>query len=144
MIQRVQTIWLLLAMACAVLLFYFPVWQVDNTHQQFALDIVGAGVNFHLLGFPLFLFITHAVATWSFKNRKRQLRFCNINILLFLLFLLSALVILQVENHIFSDWHMADFKLGFYLPLLGIVFNLMARQGIRRDEALIESLRRLR
>ncbi len=144
MLQRIQTVWLLLAMACGVLLLYLPVWQVSSGGVTEGMDVIGAGTHFYLLGFPPVIFVTHAVAIFSFKNRKRQLRLCNINIMLFILFLVAAIVILQVENHVFQNFHPGDFKFGAVLPLIGIILNLMAKAGIRKDEELIRSMDRLR
>ncbi len=144
MIQRIQTIWLLLAMACGVLLLYFPVWEISSGGSAQGMDTIGAFTHPYLLGFPPLLFITHAIAIFSFKKRKRQLRFCNITILLFSLFLVAALIILQIENNISSNFHFGDFKLGAVLPLIGIIFNSMAKRGIKKDEELIRSMNRLR
>jgi hypothetical protein len=144
MIQRIQTIWLLLAMACGVLLLYFPVWQLAEGSPLPGMDIIGAGTHFYLLGFPPVIFITHAIAIWSFKNRRRQIRLCNINMMLFILFLVAALVIIQVENGGLSDFHAGSFKVGALLPVLGIIFNFMARGRIKKDEELVRSMDRLR
>lgn len=140
--QRIQTVWLLLAMGCAVLLFYVPVWEASHPLPPHRMSSLSAGLNFKLLGFPLMLFITHTIATWSFRNHRRQLRWCNINIMLFLLFLGAVFFILNAEPGFFAGFHFGDLKLGFYLPLLGIVFNLLARHGIRNDEALMRSVHR--
>jgi len=144
MIQRIQTVWLLLGMACGVALLYFPVWQAGPDTIVEGMDIINVSNPFFLLGVPPVLFITHAIAIFSFRKRKMQLRMCGINITLFLLFLLVALIFLQVENNILSNFSLADFKLGAILPIGGVIFNLMARGGIRKDEELIRSMDRLR
>ena len=144
MLQRIQTVWLLLAMACGVLLLYFPVWQITPGSTAQGMDIIGAGTHFYLLGFPPVIFITHALAIFSFKKRKRQIRLCNINVMLFIIFTIAALVILQVENRVFENFHVGDFKIGAVFPLAGIVFNLIAKSGIKKDEELIRSMDRLR
>jgi hypothetical protein len=144
MLQRIQTVWLLLAMACGVLLLYFPVWQVSSKGVSEGMDVIGAGTHFYLLGFPPVIFMVHAVALFSFKNRRRQIRLCNISIMLFTIFLIAALVILQVENRVTENFHPGDFKFGTVLPLMGIILNLMAKSGIRKDEELIRSMDRLR
>jgi hypothetical protein len=143
MIQRIQTVWLLLAMGCAVALLYFPFWQLSGGIDT-GMDSIGAGTHFYLLGFPPVLFITHALAIFSYKKRKRQLRLCGINIMLFILFFIAAIVIVQVENNLFGNFQIADFKPGAILPLIGILFNLMARSGIKKDEEVIRSMDRLR
>jgi len=144
MIQRIQTVWLLFSMACAVLLLWLPVWAVEVGYESSGMDTIGAGTHFFLLPIPVILFVTHALAIFSFKNRKRQIRLCNINVLLFIIYLVAALVIIQIENNLFENFHPGDFRLGAILPLMGIVFNLMAKSGIKKDEELIRSMDRLR
>jgi cytochrome c biogenesis factor len=144
MLQRIQTVWLLLGMACGVLLLYFPVWQITPGSIAEGMDSIGAGTHFYLLGFPPVIFVTHAIAIFSFKKRKRQIRLCNINVLLFIIFLMAALIILQVENQVLENLHVGDFRLGAMLPLIGIIFNLMAKRNIKQDEELIRSMNRLR
>ena len=144
MLQRIQTVWLLLAMACGVLLLYFPVWQVSSEGVSEGMDAIGAGTHFYLLGFPPVIFVTHAIAIFSFKNRKRQIRLCNINVMLFMIFLVAAIAILQVENHVMQNFHPGDFRLGAILPLIGIILNLMAKSGVKKDQELIRSMDRLR
>ena len=144
MIQRIQTVWLLFAMACGVLLLYFPFWEISAGGVAEGMDTIGANSHFYLLGFPPVMFVTHAIAIFSFKNRKRQMRFCNINILLFSIYIIAGLIILQIENDVFHYFHLGDFKLGSVLPLIGIIMNLIARRGIKKDEDLIRSMNRLR
>jgi peptidoglycan/LPS O-acetylase OafA/YrhL len=144
MIQRIQTIWLLLGMACGVLLLYFPVWQLAAGNPSTGMETIGADTHFYLLGFAPVIFITHAIAIWSFKNRKRQIRLCNINVLLFILFLIAALLIIEIENRGVSNLSAGRFKIGAFLTLLGIIFNFRARRAIKKDEDVIRSMDRLR
>lgn len=131
-------------MACAVLLLYFPVWQALPGIEATGMEQIGAGTHFFLLPIPAILFLTHAYAIWSFKKRKRQLRLCGINITLFILFVISALIIVQTERNVFDNFNISEFRMGFILPLIGIIFNFTARRGIKKDEELIRSMDRLR
>lgn len=144
MLQRIQTVWLLCGMACGVLLLYFPVWEIAPGNTALGMENVGAGTHFYLLGFPPVIFVMHAIGIFSFRKRKRQLRICSINVLLFIIFLVAAAFILQAENKVAENFHPGDFKFGAMLPFIGIIFNLMAKRGIRKDEELIRSMDRLR
>jgi hypothetical protein len=143
MLQRIQTVWLLLAMGCSVALLYFPVWQVDAAISE-GMNSIGANTHAYLLAFPPILFLTHAASIFSFRNRKRQLKFCGFSIVLLVIFLAASLVLIQVENDLLANFHPGDFQWGAMLPVIAILFNLMARKGIRKDEELIRSMDRLR
>jgi uncharacterized membrane protein len=83
------------------------------------------------------------VAIFLFKNRKQQLKFTNIGILLS-----AALVGLEFwqiggfrqENSSL----MGSYAWGAILPIILILFFIMASAGIRKDQKLIKSLDRLR
>ena len=143
MIQRVQTIWLLLSLACCVLLFFIPVWESSSSAPT-GMDEIGAYTHLFLLPFAVLLVVSHLVTIFLFGRRKLQLRFCTANILLYLVFFALALFFIQQENNVFSNFHVQEFKSGALLPWIGIFFNIMARRGIRKDEELIRSMDRLR
>ena len=144
MIQRIQTVYLLLSLACSVLLFFLPVWQAPEGYTGEGLDTIGATSYLFLLPVAGLLVISHLASIFLFKKRKRQKQFCTGNILLYLIFLLLSLVVLQLEHQIFQRFTLYRFQWGAALPFLGIIFNILARNGIRKDEALVRSMERLR
>ena len=144
MIQRIQTIWFLFGMACGVLLLYLPVWHASVMNTAGGMDEIGAYTHPFLLAFAPLLFLTHALSIFTYRKRKRQLMWSAISILLFFLFIVVALLVLETENHIFQNFHVEEFRVGIFLPVAGIIFNLLARRGIKKDEALIRSMDRLR
>lgn len=143
MIQRVQTVWLLLSLACCVLLFFIPVWESSSSASG-GMDEIGAYSHLFLLPFAVLLVISHLVTIFLFGKRKLQMKFCSVNILLYLVFFVLALFFIQQENNVFANFRVTEFKSGALLPWIGIFFNVMARRGIRKDEELIRSMDRLR
>jgi hypothetical protein len=143
MIQRVQTVWLLLSLACCVLLFFIPVWE-SSSPAPLGMDEIGANSHLFLLPFAVLLVVSHLVTIFLFGKRKLQMKFCMANILLYLIFFVLALTFIQQENNVLSNFHLNEFKSGALLPLIGIILNVRARRGIRKDEELIRSMDRLR
>lgn len=141
MIQRIQSVWLLLAAIAGTLTYRLPLWEgtlQDNSKKVF-------------LGPEMLLLFTVIVATsvlalvtiFLFKNRKLQKTLCFLGILLSI-----GIVILEfthVEgfksetNFIESRW-----KFGAILPILMILLFMLAYGGIRKDQKLVKSLERLR
>ena len=107
------------------------------------MDSIGTRSYLYLLAVFVFLFLSNAITIFLFKKRKLQMRFCNFNIILFFVFLLCGLTGVFVEGDI-QHSGITDFKLGAWLCLAGIFFNVMARRGIRKDEELVRSMDRLR
>lgn len=144
MIQRIQTVFLFLSLVCTILLYFIPIWETATGGIDIGMETIGAGTHLLLLPLPVLLVISHLIAIFSYKNRKRQKRFCIGNILLYIIFLLWALLLIQLEHHLFQHFNLMEFRLGAALPIAGIILNILARNGIKKDEALLRSMDRLR
>lgn len=136
MIQRVQTIWMILAAIAAFLtlkfLFYSGTLISDNLyHPLLATD------NF------LILVLTSALGTgiiiniFLFKSRKIQMRIIIIAILLECLIIF--LYIKQTNNY-----STGNYSLWSALHILIIIFLIFAARGIYKDSKLIKESNRLR
>ena len=142
MIQRIQTIWLLLAAIAGFFLTKLPLYEgstgsglpVTYTATEslllFALTIVAA-----LLAF---------VSIFLFKNRKQQMRFSLFGILLSII--LTGLVVYMFDSFKTANpgFTKSSYSWGALLPLAMIIFFIMAWNNMRKDEKLIKSLDRLR
>src|SRR5690606_32781549 len=94
MIQRIQTVWLLLASATLLLLFLFPYLQYfDNFGVAMAVKITGIyqGVSAGVIQMQSFILQTIAtvivsliplVSIFNYKDRKKQLNITYLNILM--------------------------------------------------------------
>jgi len=136
MIQRVQTLWMILA-AIAVFLtiefsFYSGTLALDNSYQT-----VTATDNF------LILILTSALGTgiiiniFLFKTRSIQMR-----IILAAMLIECLIIFLYIrETNKFSE---GNFNLWAVLHLLIIIFLILAAKGIYNDSKLIKESSRLR
>ena len=129
MLQRIQTIWIFLAIIGAIFLFI--------TGQDFSLFgpvpfISFACVILVLLGFLSIL---------SYKDRKRQIQLNNISLIINALLLgLLAYWLLTLSGGI----NFPEKGIEPVLPLLSIICLLIANVYIRKDERLVKSVDRLR
>jgi hypothetical protein len=142
LIQRIQTIWLLLSAAAAALMYRLPLWSYQRTGAVEWTDYV-APESLLLLTLVTAALVNSAVNVFLFRNRPLQKKLCILGIILALLIL--AVEVMQVEeirqtlNPTAGRW-----QLGALMPMLMIVFLVLAFLGIRKDDALIKSLDRLR
>jgi hypothetical protein len=143
MIQRIQTIYLFLAtIVSGVLIFVFNLW---NTIKQeiFVVDLFSREV-ISLKVIP-FMFISSAVlslmAIFLFKNRKLQFVMGRI-IILINLFLLVLLIYLSLT--LSGETTVSEKGIGMFLPILAILFIVLANKAIKKDEDLVKSVDRLR
>lgn len=136
MIQRAQTIWMILAAAAVFLTFKFPFYSgtllANNSYHE-----VMAADNFFLLILTSALGTCILINIFLFKQRSIQFR-----IIIFALLgecLIIFLYIKQIEK--FST---GNFSLWSALHLLIILFLIFAAKGIYNDSKLIKESNRLR
>ncbi len=142
MIQRIQTIWLLIAATLAFLALQFPFYignkMVDNIATPMELTGRSDG-NFFALICSVAIALLSLIAIFMFKQRKTQVRMV---IVAFLLSLVN-IVLFIMESREFLPGQ-GGFHLSSAFVFLIPVFLILAWRGIYKDEKLIKSLDRLR
>ena len=138
MIQRIQSVWLLLASIFDAITFRFPFyvgdWQRDATPATVDLN---AQSTIWLTILTVLTGVLAFVNIFLFNNRKLQLKLTYAG--LALCAVLLTLYFLEI-GHFFSG----DIALWSLFYFAIFVFYLLAARGIRKDEKLIKSLDRLR
>jgi hypothetical protein len=133
MIQRIQTIWLLLACAAAFSVLRFPFYY---TPTPFALEINGSAGYSTLISLAFSACLSF-ITIFLYGNRMLQLKVVIVN------FLLSVLVGYFVYKII-----VANPGGGFTLPSLALfiipVLQIMAMVNIYKDEMKVKSADRIR
>ena len=132
MLQRIQSIWLLLAAVFAFLTFKLAFFQPAN--QEGAINAqsnMWLTITAALSGSLAFL------AIFFFNNRKLQLRLCIFGIML----AVALITLCFFEMSKFTNGSIALTSV-IYFAVLG--FYILAVRGISKDEKLIKSMDRLR
>lgn len=136
MIQRIQTIYILLVGLIMVSLFvWFPEIKNDSGEYLFTRD---EPLYFALIFISIALAI---IAILSYKKRKRQFVINRLNILCNLI-LLGVFVYQSLR--VPGETLVSEKGIGMFLPVLSIVFLVMANRAIQKDESLVKSVDRLR
>lgn len=153
MLQRKQTLWMLLAVICAVLTFkfafYFGNMKVGLNGiaplEVKALPTFGAGAVSAGSGSVLILIVTVIIIAgtliniFNFKARKKQLW-----ITIGLIFLSLLNILLYWWKSGVPPFESGNYSLGALVSLAVPVFLILAARGIRKDEKLVKSADRLR
>jgi len=136
MIQRIQTVYLLLAAGVSSgLIFTLHLWTTSSDVKVFAYD--------ELLYLGLFLgsALLSIISIFSFKNRKFQFVLGRLNIILnFILLGIFVYLLLMPPGE--SD--ISEKGVGIFIPILSIVLLVLANKAIKKDEDLVKSVDRLR
>ena len=139
MIQRQQTLWLLLSTAAAILSFIFPFLTGKGVDKTGAVTDVSlrADSSFLLLICTAASVILSAAAIFVYKDRKLQMKLALLGLLLAVIII--ALYIMQMNK--VSKSTLALFAV---LPFAVLAGYYMAFRLIRKDEKLVKSLDKLR
>lgn len=152
MIQRKQTLFLVLAVIASVCCLSMPLATLmptgmSATSQVFNLWIADGNGSHDFSTWPLFAVLLLSAASgflsiFLYKNRRRQAAVCVANIFLLLAwYLLFAWLVFSGEQSAASTL-VPEIPLA--LPAVAIVLYFMARQGIMADERLVRSMDRIR
>jgi hypothetical protein len=138
MIQRIQSIWLLLVAAFAATTFRFPFangdWLKDDLTTTVPLD---ATTSIWLTILTVIAGAFGFVAIFLFDNRRLQLRLCYIGIVVTIgLLVLYFMQLQNFNNSVIALWCI------FHFAILGCY--ILAARNIWKDEKLIKSMDRLR
>jgi hypothetical protein len=153
MIQRIQTLYLLIATALMAITTFTPMARFFDGVQEYTLsafalkDAAGAVAQPTLyMGILLALAgVLPFVVIFLFKNRQLQIRLCAAEIVL----LIGSLIVMGIYYYLSARMFNAangiiSIKIGIVLPLVAIVFVALAIRSIFRDEVLVRSLDRIR
>ena len=159
MIQRVQSLFLAGVVVCLIAALFFPIWQkMDQDNQTGAVlkvmhtEIYSSQEPVKMEQFPTVVLgilacvgiIVAVVEIFSYRNRLLQMKLGALNSLVLAGFLgLSVYFTFRMEKMITITGE-GTYDLGMYLPAVALICNLLANRFIRKDEALVKSVDRIR
>ena len=153
MIQRIQTVYLILATVLISLMHFLPMVKIlagtnaivvfrsngffnENTTER----LLPALPFFLLISIVIILYLT---AIFFFRNRNLQARICRLNILL-LVGSMGLMTYYIIHVYKLVDADSMTTKIPVLFPLIAIVLTWLAIRGIVKDEALVRSVDKIR
>lgn len=149
MIQRIQSVFLLLAAGAMGSQFAVPYLQTPDGNPARTLPALADGVlnpqdNPGLLGLTVLGAIVSLAAIFLFKNRSLQARLAGIGAGVGVLLLALATFTAKTTLDQAPADGSIQFSLGLALPVVALILNWLAARAIRKDESLVRSMDRLR
>jgi hypothetical protein len=153
--QRIQTVFLVIAIISLIAAILFPVWlhqAIGQTHKLFALHYSIIGQSGDMITTQYFPYCTTAILAVAsitlsifeigkYKDRVLQMKLGALNSLFLAGVILSAFLF---SNQLSKEFQGGQFGLGLWLPGIAVICNLLANRFIRRDEKLVRDSNRLR
>jgi hypothetical protein len=138
MIQRIQSVWLLLAAAFDAITFRFPFFSGDWSKDTLPAVIdLNARTTIWLTILTVITGLLAFITIFLFDNRKVQLKLCYLGI--FLTAILLTMYFLEMGQ--FLSGNVALWAVFYFAILASFI---LAARGILKDQKLIKSMDRLR
>lgn len=160
MIQRIQSVFLLLLALSMLSVLMLPIWSKTDPAGQGTALLTATSLSFvnaapggtsmaSVATWPIAVLAAASAALalfeiFQFRNRFLQLKLGMGNFLLIVGTIGANFYYSNMGERLLNIKLIGDFEAGFYLPTLALILNLLASRFIRRDERLVRSMDRLR
>lgn len=150
MIQRIQTIYLLVVVALGITLLFMPVLQLVTPEEAAELQVwevsaFGGAPLEGIWGLTLATVLIPLLALVDIFLYRRRILQARLNIFLVMLCLgwygVLAIYVWLAKLSLSVDWHILPWAA---IPLICMVLTLMATRRILKDEALVRAADRIR
>ena len=151
MIQRIQSLYLLIAAIITATLFKLSFLRFITISEEYIFtykglfDTVTEGY-FHTnyAGYLLILMVIFfpLLTIFIFNRRTLQIKFCNYT-LIFILLLITELIYYIIRFQGILDAKI-KFDIGILIPVISFLLVYLARKNIQKDEDLVKSVDRIR
>ena len=153
MIQRIQTVYLLIITILTVLMLFFSLATIQAGGVFYTFDATGVSTvatqpeliypTWGLFALTTIIALLALITIFLYKKRVLQIRFCVFNAILLVGFYgVFAFFAWTLKGQMGMDQFLVKFPLVF--PLVCLILDYLAIRNIGADEALVRSLERLR
>jgi hypothetical protein len=144
MLQRIQSLYLLVAIILSgIVSFFLPFWVNQEMEVVFLDSMLQTG-ELTVLAIPALFILSGIISImtlFSFKTRTKQIVFNRLNIVIN--FLLLGIIVYHLLM-LPGETVVSEKGIGVFIPLIVIVLLALANKAIIKDEKLVKSVDRLR
>jgi len=144
MIQRIQTLYILIVLILHVLMVFSPIvkyfgedWVVLNAYS-----ISDYEKTLPLTILIALVIIINLITVFLYKKRTLQIRLLVINVVL--IFGVLFFIGFYTYQILQTNEYKAYYQVACIYPLISIIFTFLAILAIKKDEALVRSMDRIR
>ncbi|UZD24665.1 DUF4293 domain-containing protein [Algoriphagus halophytocola] len=158
MIQRVQSIFLLLVAIAMGLTLGMPLWvqELASSGETWKLDalfmnqmdasgeVLSSSSHWYIAAIAAFVGLLAIISIFQYRNRARQMMINMVNSLFMVALVAIVFLTTNGVNKEIGAVDNGSYEIGFWAILAAMVCNMLANRFIRKDEALIKSVDRIR
>lgn len=152
--QRIQSLYLGLAIILNLLIHVFSIATIEASGQHYEFTLWGLlsaetseilYSSYPLLGLNLISVLLSLVIIFMFKKRQLQIKLSQLNLFIQMGFVaaLFFLVDAAIESLNLTD-SAVNYELGAFISLVPLLFIYLAIRSIKKDEALVRAADRIR
>ncbi len=147
-IQRIQSVYLLIAVILMVVFAFFPALTFELGGRQFVYGALEAGkvgvthIDPLMLMLVVLISLLALIDIFLFKNLQRQMTVCFVDIIIGLAMLVAIGIQAFYVNG--KDGVTLTWQWYLLLPILSIVFLMLAHKAMSRDKKMLCDSDRLR
>jgi len=144
MIQRIQSVYLLIAtLLSGGLIFVLNLWVNEQGAEFFVMDSFNSE-NILLKVMAVLFFVSSVLTLIAiFQFKKRQLQFVLGRLSILTNFIILGIIVYFSQN-LSGEINVSEKGIGLLIPILTVVFVVIANKAIKKDEELVKSVDRLR
>lgn len=143
MIQRIQTIYLIFLFLFNGIGIFLNRYVLSRIEEGFVeLNVLTLDIVFIMLS--ALLLILSIITIFNYKRRGLQIRFCQFMISLNLFFIVIIGVYVYRQLSLPGGFSFPEKGIEWIIAFISIVFALLARKAIKRDDELVKSADRFR
>lgn len=158
MIQRIQTVFLLVVALAMGAFIGLPVWEKVGTAGEQSIKLNALTLThqinsvqsqidpmYHYLGLAVLVAAVALFTIFQFRNRLLQSALCAVNSILMIVLL--GLVVYQTlykAGKLFEPEVQGEYGYGFYALVVAMIANVLANRFIRKDEKTVRESNRFR
>ncbi|WP_192346519.1 DUF4293 domain-containing protein [Algoriphagus sp. Y33] len=158
MIQRLQSVFLFLVAVAMGLTLGLDLWvqEVADSGEIWDLnalfleqrsaagEVLQTSSNWYIAALASFVGLLAIISIFQYRNRGRQMMINMMNSLLMVGLVAIVFLITNSQNTELAATDNGEYQIGFWAILVAMVCNMLANRFIRKDEALIKSVDRIR
>ena len=149
MIQRIQTVYLLLSVIIMIALNWMPIAYFEEINfYTYGISSTIANASLYITTFPIAVIviastILAAISIFMYKNRFKQAKIVALSIFLDVMFYPTFIAYLWYSKEALMNID-NSFSFALIIPAISIILKSLAAKAIKADEKLVRSADRIR
>lgn len=139
-IQRIQTVYLLLAAIVTAVFAFVPVINVLNPDGVVEISFNSLHFGAWTMVLEMLIVILAIIAIFKYRDLKSQIRLTNVLMLL----IVTLIIVIAIMMWVLHDKLIMQFTPYIVMPFVALILVWLAKKGIKHDKKLLADSERIR